>query len=154
MSSPRFAEPLYLQIKPSRLLAGFLVLGHATAAVALAYIDLPPSVRLLLGLMIAASLYRNLRVHVLLNAPRSLLRLVWEASGKWRVWDAYGREHPASLAPDFYVHPRLVILSLKLEGMGRRAVLLLPDSLDSDALRRLRVRLKAVRHDHTEDHDD
>lgn len=154
MSSQRSAEPLYLQLKPSRLLAGFLVLAHATAAVALAYIDLPPPARVLLGLMLAASLYRNLRLHVLLNAPRSLLRLVWEASGKWRVWDAFGREHEASLAPDCFVNSKLVILSLKLEGLGRRAVLLLPDSLESDVLRRLRVRLRAERRDRPENDDD
>lgn len=136
------------------MLAGFLVLAHSTAAVALAYIDLQVPLRLLLGLMIAASLYRNLRVHVLLNSPRSLLRLVWEASGKWRVWDAFGREHEATLAPDCFVNSKLVILSLKLEGLGRRAVLLLPDSLDSEVLRRLRVRLRAARRDRSGEYDD
>ncbi len=136
------------------MLASFLVLAHATAAVALAYIDLQAPVRVLLGLMIAVSLYRNLRVYVLLSAPRSLLRLVWEVSGKWRVWDAFGREHEATLAPDCFVNSKLVILSLKLEGLGRRVVLLLPDSLDSEVLRRLRVRLRAARQDRTKDHDD
>ena len=136
------------------LLAGLLVLGHATAAVALAYIDLSPALRVLFGLMLAASLYRNLRVYVLFSAPRSLLKLVWEASGKWRVWDACGREHEAILAPDYYVHPKLVILTLKLEGLGRRAVLLLPDSLDSEVFRRLRVRLRAHKDTGAQEDDD
>ncbi|MEJ2631227.1 MAG: hypothetical protein P8011_19015 [Acidihalobacter sp.] len=136
------------------MLASFLVLAHSTAAVALAYIDLQGPVRALLGLMVAASLYRSLRMHVLLNAPRSLLRLVWEASGKWRVWDAFGREHEATLAPDCFVNSKLVILSLKLEGLGRRAVLLLPDSLDAEVLRRLRVRLRAARQDRSGEYDD
>lgn len=153
MSSQRFAEPLYLQVKPSRILAGFLVLAHAAAALALTYTDMNASGRILLSLMIAASLYHNLRVHVLLNAPRSLLRLVWEASGKWRVWDAFGREHEARLTPGFFVNPKLVILNLQLKGLGRRAVLLLPDSLEDEALRRLRVRLRAVRHDRMKDDD-
>lgn len=154
MSSQRSAEPLYLQLKPSRLLAGFLVLGHATAAVALTYIPMPLSARVLFALMLASSLYRNLRVHVLLCAPRSLLRLVWEVSGKWRVWDAFGNEHEATLAPDCFVNSKLVILSLHLEGLGRRAVLLLPDSLDTEVLRRLRARLRTVRQRRSKEDDE
>lgn len=153
MSPQRFAEPLYLQPRPSLLLAGFFILGYATAAVALAYIDMSPAVRILLGLMLAVSLYRNLRVYVLLNSPRSLLKLVWDASGKWRAWDGFGREHEATLTPDYFVHPKLVIFSLKLEGLGRRAVLLLPDSLDSEVLRRLRVRLRAAKQNQEDDDD-
>ena len=145
------AEPLYLQVKPSRLFAGFLILGHMTAALALMYIDLPTPAQILLGLMLATSLYRTLSLYVLMNSSRSILRLVWDASGKWRVWDGSGREHEATLTPDYFVHPKLIILGLKLQGVGRRAILLWPDSLDTEITRRLRRRLREMRKKEGED---
>ncbi|OBS10725.1 hypothetical protein Thpro_020441 [Acidihalobacter prosperus] len=154
MSSPRSVEPLYLQPKPSRQLAGFFVLLHVTAAAVLPYLSLPAWSLVFLGLLLAWSLYRNLRLYVLLNSSRSVLRLVWEVSGSWRVWDGLGQEHRAQLAPDCYVHARIIVLSLRMmDGDGRRAVVLLQDSLETDALRRLRARLRAEHFGRNDEHD-
>lgn len=155
MSSPKSKEPLYLQPKPSRQLAGFLVLLHVTAAAVLPYLALPAWAMVFLGLLLAWSLYRNLRLYVLLNTRRSLLRLVWEVSGIWRVWDGMGQEYRARLAPDCYVHSHVVVLSLDLlDGGGRRAVVLLRDSLEPEALRLLRARLRAEHLRHRDKHED
>ncbi|WP_455379977.1 protein YgfX [Acidihalobacter prosperus] len=151
MSSPRSVEPLYLQPKPSRQLAGFFVLLHVTAAAALPYLGLPAWGLTFLGLLLAWSLYRNLRLYVLLGSPRSILRLVWEVSGNWRIWDGLGQEHTARLAPDCFVRHRIIVLSLHLlDGGGRRTIVLLQDSLDNDILRRLYLRL---RREHLNQHD-
>lgn len=155
MLSPRSVEPLYLQPKPSRQLAGFFVLLHVTAAAVLPYLNLPAWSLAFIGLLLAWSLYRNLRLYVLLNTSRSVLRLVWEASGSWRVWDGMGHEHRARLAPDCYVHSRIIILSLHLlDGGGNRAVVLLQDSLERDVLRRLSTRLRTERSRRQDRHDD
>lgn len=144
MSSTRSVEPLYLQPKPSRQLAGVLVLAHVTVAATFPYLNLPIWSKVFLGLFLAWSLYRNLRQHVLLNTPRSLLRLVWEVSGNWRVWDGLGHEYRAKLGPDCYVHSRVVVLSLHLlDGGGRRVAILLQDSLDDNSLRKLSGRLRS-----------
>lgn len=146
MSSIRSVEPIYLQPKPSRQLAGVLILLHVTIAAVFPYVDLPGWSKVFFGLLLAWSLYRNLRLHVLLNSPHSMLRLVWEVSGSWRVWDGLGREYHATLGTDCYVHSRVIVLSLHLlDGGGRRVAFFLKDSLDESTLRRLSSRLRTER---------
>lgn len=147
-------EPVYLRIKPSLYLASFLMLFFLTAAFILTRISVSVSVQILLSLILAAGLYRSLSVHVLLNTQRSILRLVWETSGRWRVWDGIGQEYDATLIREF-VHSKLIVLGLKFQnGLGHRSVLLLPDSLDPDSLKKLRHRLKDYRiHQQYEDDD-
>ncbi len=92
---------------------------------------------------------------------------VWHAEGHWTLTLGDGRELPAQLLATTYVTPALVVLNFRLgTGEGgvsprglaswRRAVarpatllpwtirslVLLPDNLDPDLLRRLRVRLR------------
>jgi toxin CptA len=97
-------------------------------------------------------------------APR---QAIWHAEGHWTLTLGDGRELPARLLATTYVTPALLILNFRLgtgEGgasprglasWGRaiahpatllpwsiRSLVLLPDNLDPDLLRRLRVRLR------------
>ena len=74
-----------------------------------------------------------------LRHPR-IKRCAWYADGQWRVRDAEGNDHHATLL-DSSVRGGLVVLRFSVAGQGRVALVLLPDNCDPDIRRRLAVRL-------------
>ncbi|NMQ20441.1 hypothetical protein E4P82_15320 [Candidatus Competibacter phosphatis] len=64
--------------------------------------------------------------------------------GRWRLETGDGIRHPAGLTGG-YAQPGIVVLNFRLEGGWRRSVALLPDAVDSETLRRLRVWLRTRR---------
>lgn len=64
--------------------------------------------------------------------------------GHWRLETGDGIRHPAGLTGG-YAQPGIVVLNFRLEGGWRRSVALLPDAVDSETLRRLRVWLRTRR---------
>lgn len=129
--------------RASRLLARFLIAVHVTAALAvLLWVPGRIAVAGLLAL-VALSFYRNYRRHILHRGARAARRIVCQDDGRWLLQDHRGRMQEARLLPSSYLHPRLVILNFRLEQRPRRRSLVLcPDSLDAQALRQLRVRLR------------
>ena len=142
MSSRKSVAPLYLRPAPSRLLLLFLVLIHLLALSVLPFLAVSAGFLVPVALLVLAGLYRELQLHVFRRHPRSVVRAVWESSGRWRLTDALGVERAGELLAESYVHPQLVLLNFKLDGAGRRSLVLLPDSEDRQTLRELRVRLR------------
>ncbi|MEZ5580183.1 MAG: protein YgfX [Candidatus Competibacteraceae bacterium] len=64
--------------------------------------------------------------------------------GRWCLETGDGIRHPAGLTGG-YAQPGIVVLNFRLEGGWRRSVVLLPDAVDSETLRRLRVWLRTRR---------
>jgi hypothetical protein len=62
--------------------------------------------------------------------------------GRWLITTARPTLSPAVLLPNSLVLPWLTVLVFRLEDGRRRAVLLLPDNVEENAFRRLRVRLR------------
>lgn len=123
----------------ARILFGFHLL---CAAVVFFYAPFKPAAIALLLLTIW-SWYRAHRLHVLHRGNKAVRRAVWQADGQWLLQGHHGDEQPASLLPSSYLHPRLLILNFRIGGTGqRRNLLLFPDSLDFQTLRRLRSRLR------------
>lgn len=63
------------------------------------------------------------------------------AEDQWRYVTASGRRYDGQTLENAFVHPRVIILSLR-QGWRRRHVVLLQDSLTQDNHRRLRVLLR------------
>ena len=83
---------------------------------------------------VAVSLWQQWRLPV--------RRVGWDSEGNWLLLDAGLRQQPARLA-GWRVLGGIVVL--RLTGGGTTAVLpLLPDNLDRDTRRRLRVRLQQL----------
>ena len=80
--------------------------------------------------------------------PSSVTTLLWTGDGMWEIGTRDGELLQADLAPNggirpaVYVHPALVVLNFRTGGRFGKAVVLLPDMVDSEAFRRLRVRLR------------
>jgi hypothetical protein len=90
---------------------------------------------------IVYSLVYSLNRHVLMTVDDAITELTWESNGEWLVVMRNGTRLSAQLLQSAYLHARLVILNFALNGRNR-SVILLPDTLDPDTFRRLRVRLQ------------
>jgi toxin CptA len=127
---------LRLDLRPSRLLAGALILAHAMALAA-AWISLSGWMRYLAGAAILASLsaclvQRRLR-------PLSL-ELHDDGRASWK--NREGKWHEGGLGRNNFVSAVLVVLELELGGNGRKWVVLMGDSTSPEDFRRLRVWLR------------
>ncbi len=139
MSHAAYTSPLVLEPRRSRYLLLYLLLFHALALIVLVLpIDLSWLLRLAIATAVMISLVRQL-CH---RPPRCL---VWESDGDWQLLVNGGKTVTGQLRPDSYASTWLVILRFRLEQSGHTTVVILPDMLDPQTFRRLRVRLFQTR---------
>lgn len=135
-----FDGPLALDMRPSRWLRGALLAVHALVCGAL-LLSYPSSwPRNLLILAVGAHLPWSL------NAARtlSIVRLELDAGHHWRVLFCDGRWLDARLTGAPWLSPHFTTLVLACADGVRRQLVLLPDMVDGDAFRRLRVRVRRL----------
>jgi len=143
MSDHEMTSTIEFKPRPSVLLARLLLAMHGLAVLTTLLFVHHRAVMPVLLLLIGFSYYRSYRKHVLHKGSRAIRRIVWQADGGWFLEDQSGVMREARLRPSSYVHPRLVILNFDLtRSKGRPSVVLCPDSMDTDTLRRLRGRLR------------
>lgn len=128
-----FPLPLLLVVTPSRRLRIGLAGLHGAGLAAVLLAALAPAVQAGLGLAVLASLAWHLR-------PGTATRLRCQADGGLAVelgttWVTASRVRHHVLTPD------LILLHVRL-GRAARRLLILPDGLPADDLRRLRVWLR------------
>ena len=145
MSHAAYASPLVLEPGVSRYLILYLIVIHTLAlAVVAAPLNIPVALRLAIAVAIVISFIGHWR-RTRENDPARIHRLVWEADDDWTLWCNDSTELVGQLRPDSYESIWLVILRLQLQQGGRRTLVLLPDMLDRQSFRRLRVRLRQAR---------
>jgi len=134
--------PIHVQLRPSRYL-GLLVLSiHAAALTVLPGLVVPLWGKLLLGLAVVGSLSQNLRRHVFLHSPLSIIQIVWQRSGEWSLMQRNGEVKEAQLLPSTFVHHHLLVLNFRVDDRWQRpSVVLFDDAAGAGTLRQLRVRL-------------
>ena len=139
--SRKYATPLRLEPGVSPRLGMFLALTHGAALAVLPFCGLPPLPCFALALGVALSYLRSRRREVQRRDPDSIQALVWEDGNRWRLTLRSGDETDASLRPFVFLQPWLVILHFRRDDGRAARLVLLPDMLDADSFRRLRVRL-------------
>lgn len=137
-----FDNILILEIKPSQQLAMILTMLHGFSLVTLWLpLQLPPwlewSVMQFTGtLLIFMSYYHAMRYHVYLrNHPLQGCVLYNDA-----VW--FADERVSAIDSESYQHPLLAVLLARLPSGQIYALVILPDALDENRFRQLRVRLR------------
>jgi toxin CptA len=130
------APAIAFEYRPSRWVRASLVSVALLATIAIAASALALPAKVILA--VAACAYA-------LYAARGVLCPVvrgcaWYESGHWRVRDAAGEDHAASLLRAS-VRGVMIVLVLRSALQRSTAVILLPDNCDADTRRRLRVRL-------------
>ena len=153
MSNRIYTSSLRLKIKNSPRLAGIVAAMHTGAFVMLVISTLPAMVKILLTTMIVISLL----MFVSVCSQRSFFQIrqkfipsvksaVWRADNLWSLEVAGGEDLQAELSGSSFIHPQLTIVNLKLIDQPwyrrYRSLVFLPDNLDTESFRRLRIRLQ------------
>ena len=138
MSSPKYASPLVLQPKTSRLLICLVMVAHVGAMLIVVLVNLYWALKLVLLVVLAVSLVFFLRGKGLGN----LSSLTWKDGGEWVLELDGDKQYEMQLLPSSYVSPWLVVLNFRAaEEHKGKSVVLFRDALDPESFRRLRVRL-------------
>jgi len=138
----RFELPLLIIIKPSPWMSSVLIFIHIGAAAALLAVDLHSIAISAVLMAIAASLAHALVTVVGQKHPDTPVQLLLTAGEEWWLTCVSGHTFQARLLPVACVHPLLTVMSFGARGRRRYSVILTPDVVDGDLLRRLRVRLR------------
>lgn len=136
--------PLYLSPERSVILFAFLLGSHLAAMGVMFLLPLELWLQLLVLFAIAASLIQAMCNHVLRSNSAAIKSAKWNGEGEWTLFTANGNEVAAQLQTSSYSQPWFVILNFSISRFRRRSLILLPDAVDPDLLRRLRVRLKLL----------
>jgi hypothetical protein len=130
---------LRMTLRPSRSLATAIVIGHGMAIVA-AFFGLPLSAASIVaaGLVLSAVHHLRLALH---RSPLAVVGLEFMDHGGIAVAGPAGDWSPATLRSAAVPVPWLVALTMRDAQGRKRAVCVLPDAANADALRRMRVRL-------------
>lgn len=132
--------PVDLAPHPSRLAAALIVTAFGGTALLLIALPLPPATRVAgaVGILVAGAW--ALRQAVGQGAPA---RLVVGIDRRVEVTTRDGRTAAGAILADSFVDPRLITVVWRPDGARRaRTLVVLPDSLAADDLRRLRVALR------------
>ncbi len=130
--------PLTLSLRRSRRLTVRLAAAHAMAAAAVLPLSLPWWLKIVLLTAILGSTWRSL---IRLRGPRRICRLTLKDDGQLAFSRADGSAGEARLHPQTTVMAFLCVLLLRVRGRVE-ALVLLPDALDAEDFRQLRLWLR------------
>ncbi len=139
----RTTEAIQISPRLSLTLGVWVVTAHLVATWAvLLLIEVTLWLKLLMLGMLALSFVIETRRHIFHRGAASIREARWVSDGKWHLQLRDGSSTEAELLPSSFVKPWLVVLHFRCVGVPRRrSLVLLADSLDRAAARRLRVRL-------------
>ncbi len=135
---------LRLAPKKSTTLLIFILASHTGAAGVALLLPLEFWLQFPLLLLVVVSLVQAVRTHLWRSNGSAIKAAEWESGGEWTLFAVNGHELAAQLKDSSYVQPWLVVLNFSTSRFGRRTLILLPDAVDSELLRRLRVRLRLL----------
>lgn len=129
-------------LQPSRYLAAMLITAHGITLAALLPLALPLWAKAALASLMLLSLMHHLRRDAWLSAPSAGVALMLE--GERVVLTTRGGEQWAGqILHNSLVTPFLTVLNVLPQGAHfARSVVILPDTLDAESFRQLRVWLK------------
>ena len=130
------------KFRPSRYFAAMLVAAHGITLVALLPLALPGWARVALAALILFSLAYHLRRDAWLSTPSAGVALTLEGD-RVVLTTRGGGQLAGRILRDSLVTPFLTVLNILPQGAHlARSVIILPDSLDVESFRQLRVCLR------------
>ncbi|MGH8710945.1 MAG: protein YgfX [Burkholderiales bacterium] len=134
---------LNIRLKPSGYLTLLLSAAHIIAIGLVLALPLPIGLKLVTTLVFCVSLVFYLKRNARLAAPNSIIALEMMEDCACAIETRSGKRLDCILLPTSYVSASLTILNLKADGeMLARHVVILPDSINPEDFRKLRVLLR------------
>jgi len=133
---------LFIRLGASRRLTVVLGAVYVGAIFCGFVVELPVAIRGIVAVCVLFAGVRCVALHGSRRSARAIVLLVWDRRGRWRLLQRDGRLLDVRLEPGGYTHPQLVVLVFRTAPGRRLRVLMVPDMVDADQLRRLRVRLR------------
>ena len=132
-----------ISLRPSWVLVAILVFVHGAAMAMVALAGVPLWLELIAVAALVANLVFDMRKTALLRAPDAVIGFEITADDRFSIQTRRGEWIQCEVLGSTYVTSFLTILNLKAIDSGRntRAVIL-PDSLDAEDFRKLRVWLR------------
>ena len=132
-----------IALRPSRMLAAILVMAHCAAIILILLIGIPQWLQTgAIGILVA-SLAFYVRQVALLRSSSAVVAVEIASDDAFSVQTRRGDWLGCDVLGSTYVAPLLTVLNLReLENNSVRHVVILPDSLDAEDFRRLRVWLR------------
>lgn len=123
------------------MLMSILLLAHASSGILLAILPLPIWLKCAGLVIVVVAAWRYVRHYALLNTNSAVRELRMLSDARLDIlrtdWQS------AQLAGEQFTHPFLTIIRCRIENSRRPiAIVILPDMLDQESFRALRVRLK------------
>lgn len=158
---PSLPPLLVVRLKPSRRLAAMLSVAHFVAIGLLWPLILPASAKLAGSALLAVSLVFYLRRYALLRSPDSVMNIELSEEMICTLETRRGDRTVCTLRGSSFVAPYLTLLELKplkrrestkppshsgrlkrWRGFFARSIVILPDGIDAEQFRQLRVLLR------------
>ena len=134
---------LKIDLRYSGLLIAILVAAHGAAIVLVLLVGLPQWLQIISVGVLAASLVYYVKQLALLRSPNSVVAIDVASDDAFSVQTRRGDWLACEVLVSTYVASFLTVLNLKeTEKNAVRHVVILPDSIDADDFRRLRVWLR------------
>ncbi|MCF6283471.1 MAG: hypothetical protein L3J28_14930 [Candidatus Polarisedimenticolaceae bacterium] len=134
--------PLRLTPHYSIQLAAYLITTHLVALLVVITLVRPWWFAIGMVAVILFSLVQSYRRHLQYRGHNVIRAAELNGQDEWILQQANGDEISAQLQSNSYIHPILSALNFCNEQGKRQSLILLPDGIDAESFRRLRVRLK------------
>lgn len=133
----------FVHRKPSYWLAAILSLVHLATASLLWLLTLPWGIKAIIVVILIISLIYYLKQDALLTANNAVVAFALSDEMQCIVTTKSGKSMACSVMSNTFVAPYLIVLNLKLtETFFACSVVILPDSIDVEEFRQLRVWLR------------
>lgn len=140
LSSKSVTAPA-LNLKPSRILAAYTILGHLIALAVLFYpMTIPLSARLMIAIVVVISFVYHWPRREPVVALRAPIK-----DDLWLLQMREGEEVDARLYGEYTVTPWLMAIRFKTLDKRKFTVVVLADSGEEDEIRRMRVYLQQLK---------
>jgi toxin CptA len=135
---------LKISLRPSRILVAILVAAHGGVITVVAIVGMPLSLELIAITALAVNLVADLRRTALLLTPDSVVAIEIGSDDTLSIQTRRGNWiSECEVLESTYVAAFLAIVNVREPEMGAvRHVVLLPDSIEAEDFRRLRVWLR------------
>lgn len=143
ISSQQAAVTLTVHLKASWYLAALLAAVHGCALALLWMVPLPPWLSVIISIGIAASGALYIARDALRRMPQSITGAEIRDDGRCAIESKSGARRECELLGSSFVAPYLTVMNFRSAGSFlARSVAILPDSIEVEDFRRLRVLLR------------